>query len=125
MNQAMRYAGAALLVLALAIAALWPWLDARGRAGVVGAAIVAYPVQVAAFAFLIRFRERVNRFLAVWAGGTLLRILLIGLAAVVVARIPWIAPAPALLALAGFFFGLLLLEPFFFRLGVQGTVSRS
>ncbi|NIP57038.1 MAG: hypothetical protein GWM92_02840, partial [Gemmatimonadetes bacterium] len=52
--------------------------------------------------------------LAAWVGGTLARMALVVAVAFVLVRIEGVALAPALLALAGFFFGLLLLEPVFF-----------
>ena len=115
MRQAVRYAVTALVVLSVAVIGLWPWLDARGRLGILAAALVAYPVQVTAFALLLRQRDRDNWFLAVWAGGTVVRFGVILAAAFVVVGSERIATAPMLLALAVFFFGLLLLEPVFMR----------
>jgi len=114
-RQVVRYAITALVLLSVVVIGLWPWLDARGRLGILAAALVAYPVQVTAFALLIRQRDRGNRFLAVWAGGTVVRFGVILAAAFIVFGIERIAAAPMLLALAGFFFGLLLLEPAFMR----------
>jgi hypothetical protein len=53
--------------------------------------------------------------MVVWMGGTLVRMGLILVAALVLTRVEELPPAPTLLALAGFFFGLLLLEPLFLR----------
>ena len=110
-----RYGATGLLLLLVVVAGLWPFLDTGGRYGVALAAAVAYPIQLLAFWLLIRYREKMNRFLAVWAGGTLVRMGVIVIAAFAVMRIDAIAPVPTLLALGGFFFGLLLLEPAFFR----------
>lgn len=110
-----RYGATALLLLVVVVAVLWPFLDAGGRYGVALAAAVAYPIQVLAFWLLIRYREKMNRFLAVWVGSTLVRMGVIVVTALLVMRIDAIAPVPTLLALGGFFFGLLLLEPAFFR----------
>ena len=110
-----RYGATGLLLLLVVVAGLWPFLDTGGRYGVALAAAVAYPIQLLAFWLLIRYREKMNRFLAVWAGGTLVRMGVIVIAAFVIMRIDAIAPVPTLLALGGFFFGLLLLEPAFFR----------
>jgi hypothetical protein len=113
--QVYRYGGVALAAVALVTAGLWPWLSPPARLGILVAALVAYPVQVLAFFLLIRFRGDRNRFMVVWMGGTLVRMGLILVAALVLTRVEELPPAPTLLALAGFFFGLLLLEPLFLR----------
>jgi hypothetical protein len=113
--QVYRYGGVALAVVALVTAGLWPWLSPPARLGILVAALVAYPVQVLAFYLLVRFRGHRSRFLVVWMGGTLVRMGLVLVAALVITRVEQLPPAPTLLALAGFFFGLLLLEPLFLR----------
>jgi hypothetical protein len=113
--QVYRYGGVALAVVALVTAGLWPWLSPPARLGILVAALVAFPVQVLAFFLLVRFRGNSNRFMAVWMGGTLVRMGLILVAALVLTRVEKLPPAPTLLALAGFLFGLLLLEPLFLR----------
>ena len=117
------YAATGLVALGLLVLGLWPWLDPAGRNGVLLAAGVAWLVQVGAFAILLRHREEPRRFLAAWVGGTLARMGLVLAAAFVVARVEGVAPAPALLALAGFFFGLLLLEPVFFRRHTENSTD--
>lgn len=79
------------------------------------AALVAYPIQLVAFFMLIRYWGEEKRFLMVWIGGTVARMGVILVAALTVWRMEVLPPAPTLLALAGFFFGLLLLEPLFLR----------
>lgn len=123
MTGARGYAVVGGALLAVLVGVLWPWLDAPGRRGILAAAAVAWPVQVVAFALLVRYRSRMHRFLAVWAGGTLVRLGLIGGVAFALTRVPGLAVAPTLLGLAGFLFGLLLLEPVFFRLAGEGTES--
>ena len=125
MRQVVRYAVTALVILSVVVIGLWPWLDARGRLGILAAALVAYPVQVTAFALLVRQRDRGTRFLAVWAGGTVVRFGVILASAFIVVGIERIATAPMLLALAGFFFGLLLLEPVFMRPEPGETIEGS
>jgi hypothetical protein len=119
-----RYAAAGFVLVACVTLALWPWLDGPARRGVAGAAMVALPLQVVLFALLVGKRDRVRTFFAIWAGGTLIRMGVIVAAVVVVVRTST-PPLPTLLALAGFLFGLLLLEPFFFRLrpseSIEGT----
>ena len=97
------------------VAGSWPWVSPPARWGIVLAAMVAYPVQMVAFFLLIRFWEDRKKFLLVWVGGTLVRMVVILAAALVVAQTGLVPPAPTLIALAGFFFGLLLLEPLFLR----------
>jgi uncharacterized membrane protein len=103
------------LLLLGALTILTPFLDARGRAGVLLAAAIAFPVQVVAFGLLVRFRGHVNGFLAVWAGSTAARMLVVGVVAFFLVGAERVAPIPTLLALAGFFFGLILVEPPFFQ----------
>jgi len=115
LTQFFRYGGVALLVLLLANAGLWPWLSTSARTGLLVAALIAYPIQMLAFFLLIKFFDDKKRFLLVWVGGTVVRMAVIMVAALVLARADGLPVAPTLLALAGFFFGLLLLEPLFLR----------
>lgn len=115
MTQFFRYGGVALLVLLVANAGLWPLLSPSARTGVFVAALVAYPIQMLAFFLLIRFWDEGQRFLLVWVGGTLVRMAVILVVALVLTRVDGLPMAPTLLGLAGFFFGLLLLEPLFLR----------
>ncbi|MFQ5536214.1 MAG: hypothetical protein ACE5GJ_02065 [Gemmatimonadota bacterium] len=113
----LRYAATGLAGMAVITAALWPILGEADRQGVIVAGLVALPIQMLAFWLLLRFRNRVNGFFAVWAGGTVVRMLVVAVAAVVVIRADAPGAVAMLLALAGFFFGLLLLEPVYFRIG--------
>ena len=88
------------------------------------AAGVAYPIQMLAFFLLVRFFEDGNRFLLVWVGGTVVRMGVILGAGLILTQVEGLPPAPTLLGLAGFFFGLLLLEPLFLRpRGAETTES--
>jgi hypothetical protein len=111
----LKYAVTGSAVVLLAVAVLWPFLDSAGRQGVLLAAAIALTVQVGAFWALMRLKHKVNGFLAVWAGGTLLRMLVVAAVAVFAIRTEMDGAVPMLLSLAGFFFGLLLLEPMYFR----------
>lgn len=115
MSPSLKYATTGAAAVAVIVAGLWPLLDAAGRNGVLLAAAVALPVQVLAFWVLRRFRGHGNAFLAAWIGGTLVRMAVLGATAFVAIRSGMDGAVPMLLALAGFFFGLLLLEPIYFR----------
>lgn len=123
MSATLRYAVTGVGFVGLTVLGLWPFLDGAGRNGVLVAAAVAIPVQVCAFAALHRYRGRVNAFLAAWLGGTLVRMVVIAAVAVAVVRTGMEGAVPMLLALAGFFFGLMLLEPVYFRHGPSDTVE--
>ncbi len=115
MSASLKYVGTGAALVAITILALWPVLDADGRTGVLVAAGVALPVQIVAFVLLVRFRSTVNGFLAVWAGGTLVRMGILAVVATVAIRSQMDGAIPMLLALAGFFFALLLIEPLYLR----------
>jgi hypothetical protein len=124
LRQILRYGGVALVALVGITAGLWPWLSPSGRAGILVAALVAYPIQMLAFFLLVRFWGDSKRFLLVWVGGTAVRMGVILVLALLLTRFEGLAPAPTLLGLAGFFFGLLLLEPLFLRpRGAESTES--
>ena len=115
MNNVTKYAFTGLLGVALITLVFMPFLDPAGRRGLVIAALIALPIQILAFSAMLSFRSDWNRFLVVWVGGTLLRMIVIALAAFVAIRLDLEGLAPMLLALAGFFFGLLLIEPIYLR----------
>lgn len=115
MSASLRYGASAVAVVGLLTLVLWPFLEPAGRQGVLVAAAVALPVQLVAFAFLVRFRGRVAGFMAAWAGGMAVRALAVLVVAFAVIRSGSEGAVPMLLALAGFFFALLLLEPVYFR----------
>ena len=119
MSRTLRYAAAcvALVIVVAGLAAVL--LDRRGVIGVLAAAAVALPIQVASFAVLAAARVGTNRFLLAWVGGTLVRLLVVGLGGWALVALGRLAPVPTLLGLAGFFFVMLLLEPAF--LGLRGT----
>jgi|TARA_B100001765_G_scaffold57129_1_gene33989 hypothetical protein len=114
-NNVTKYAFTGLLGVALITLVFMPFLDPAGRRGLVIAALIALPIQILAFSAMLSFRSDWNRFLVVWVGGTLLRMIVIALAAFVAIRLDLEGLAPMLLALAGFFFGLLLIEPIYLR----------
>jgi len=116
MNIPLRYAATGAAGIALVTAALWPFLDPAGRQGVLMAGAVALSVQAVAFALLLHYRRRMTAFMAVWAGGTLVRMGVVVAVAAVLIRLQTDGAVPMLLALVAFLFGLLLLEPKFMKL---------
>ena len=101
--------------MVLNLAGLLGWVLGAGAArSVWWGAGVAYGVQLVAFAALLRYRDRREAFLAVWAGGILARLAVVLAGAYWVMKSSALQPAPALLSLAGFLFVLLLMEPVFF-----------
>ncbi len=116
MSPSLKYAATGVSAVSAVVLGLWPFLDTASRTGLLIAAAVALPVQVVAFALLNRYRGRVNGFLAAWVGGTLVRMLVLGVVAFAVTRSGPDGVMATLLGLVGFFFGLLLLEPVYFRI---------
>ena len=113
------YALAAAVAVALVCAALGALLRPDALAAVAWMGALAWAVQVTLFTALLAARTRRNAFFAAWAGGTLVRFAVLGAAAWWVWHSRALPLAPALLALAGFLFLLLLLEPVFFRMGLR------
>ncbi|MGY8778950.1 MAG: hypothetical protein ACKVIN_12635 [Longimicrobiales bacterium] len=123
MSTSLKYAAAGVCAIALVIAGLWPFLDVAARNGVLVAAAIALPIQVAAFAVLIRYLGELNGFLAAWVGGMMIRMLVVAVVAVAAIRTGTEGAVPMLLARVGFFFGLLLLEPVYLRGRSSQTVE--
>ena len=121
MSREARYAGVGTVGVSAVILVLWPFLDAASRTGLLIAAAVALPVQWASFAALMHFRGKPNGFLGVWVGGVALRMVVVGLVAFLAISRGADGLIALLLALAGFFFGLLLLEPMYFKPDVSET----
>lgn len=119
----MKYAATGVGAIALIVLGLWPFLEPSAWNGVLVAAAIALTVQVAAFAVLNRSRGALNGFMMAWVGGMMVRTMVIAAVAVIVIRSGTESAVPLLLALAGFFFGLLLLEPVFFRVVPNQTAE--
>ena len=102
-------------MIAVVVAALFPFLGDEGRTGVLLAAAVAYPVQIVAFGLLLRARGEPSRFFVWWGAGVLLRIAVIVVIGLLALRIESLGAESLLLSLAGFFFGLLMIEPTFLK----------
>lgn len=121
MSVSLRYAAAGVVLVGVIVLLLWPFLGAAARAGVLTAGLIALPVQIAAFSVLVRYRGRTEGFMAAWAGGMALRAVAVVIAAVVVVRSGTESAVPLLLALPGFFFALLLIEPIYFKADMKRT----
>ena len=98
MSASVKYAVTSVVAIATIVAGLWPFLEPAGRNGVLAAAAVALPVQVIAFWALNRFRTELTGFLAAWIGGTLVRMAVIAVVAIVVIRSGMDGAVPMLLA---------------------------
>lgn len=120
MRPTVGYALAGLALVAPGAGILYGVLGPEAGFGVLVAAAVALPVMVVSFAVLVRTRGAGSGFFAAWIGGVLLRLLILGAVVAAVLAVDALDPAATLLALAGFFFALLLLEPLFFRKAAGG-----
>ena len=109
----LKYAGAALVILAAANGVMFPWLDGPGRAGLLVASAITFPVQVLAFALLLRYAARPAEGLVAWIGAAVARMAIVIAVGLAVTLFPGLSPATTLLGCAGFFFVLLVLEPVF------------
>jgi hypothetical protein len=117
----LKYGAAGALLLGVITLMLWPFLGGPARSGVLIAALIALPVQLVAFAVLARHRGRGEGFMAAWAGGMALRAAAVVVTALVAVRTGTPSAVALLLALAGFLFALLLLEPLYFRSEPKGA----
>jgi hypothetical protein len=112
----LRYAAVSapvILLLATGAVAVVPGTD---TASVWLAAGVAYGVQLAAFAVLVRGRRRGSGFLVGWAGGMAMRGAALAGMAIWVTVSDTHQAESALLSLIGFAMVLVLIEPLFLRL---------
>jgi hypothetical protein len=110
------YAIVSAVILALLTAGVVLVVPGTHSGSVWLAAVVAFAVQLAAFALLIAARRREHGFVAGWGGGMLLRF------AAVAAMAGWVTVTEgyqaesALLGLIGFIMVLVLIEPLFLKL---------
>ena len=118
-----RYALTGLLMIAAAVVVLFQFLEDDGRLGVLIAAGVAFPVQVVAFGLLLRARGEPSRFFVWWGVGVLVRIGVVIVVGIVALRIETLGAEALLLSLAGFFFGLLLIEPVFLKATYNAAID--
>ena len=103
-------------VLTLATVGLLMLIVAPANRGAVWfGASVSYAVQLVAFAALVAVKNNAQLFMLGWVGGMVLRFLMVGVVALLLARTAFLPVRPALLSLIGFVFVLTLLEPLFLR----------
>ena len=113
----LRYAAACVLLVALGAAGAAVLLDRSGLMGVLAAGGAALVIQVSSFALLTRFPLGSNCFMAAWVGGTLVRMLAVGVAGWALVVLPDLSPVPTLLGFAAFLFVMLMLETRYLGLG--------
>lgn len=109
-----RYSIAGFLLVLVATLGMWPFMGPEGHRSLLLAAAVALPVQVGAFALLMRAGAHPTKFLLWWAVGVLGRMAIVIGIGLAITRMEGIEPSVLLLSTAGFFFALLLIEPAFF-----------
>lgn len=112
-----RYAIASLAVLSALAGSGWWFVDPAARASLLTAAAIAWPVQVALFALLARSQGEPARFMLFWGFGILGRLGALAVVGLGLGALGGSRPDVLILALAGFLFALLLLEPFFLNDG--------
>jgi|GEM_PF-1629544 len=110
-----RYAVAAALVSGGLLGVGWPLAGEEGRRALGLAVAITLPVQLSTFGLLAARGTGTPGFLVVWGGSTLVRFAVIGAAAFLLAGTEGVDLVVALLAIAGLFFVLLLLEPWALR----------
>ena len=111
----LRYAGAGFLLVGVGVVVGLLLSTPDVHRAIITAAVVAYLVQLAAFALLLALRDKSNLFLAGWLVGMVLRFGVLGVAAFAVTRSAVLPRNALLLSLVVFVFLLLLLEPVFLR----------
>lgn len=109
------YAAAGLVATSLVAVVVIAVSPAPHTRAIVTAAVIAYVLQLAAFAALLAVREKNHLFLAGWLGGMLLRFGAVGALLYWSTRTATLPAMPLVLSLVGFVFMLLLLEPVFLR----------
>lgn len=111
----LRYGLASVGVAGALLLLSWPFLGEEGRMGLLAAVAIALPVQLASFGALASRKAGTPGFMVAWGGSALVRFVVVGAAAFLLATREGVDLVVALLALAGLFFVLLLLEPWALR----------
>ena len=107
------YAAACVIVVALLGAIAWSFLDERGRSAMVTSAGLAVAVQLVAFGVARGLRSR-NVMLG-WGVGSVLRLVVLVVYALVAAKMTQVALTPALVSFVGFLFATTVIEPIFLK----------
>jgi hypothetical protein len=107
------YASSCVVAIALLTAIAWSFLDAPARQVILLSAGIAVVVQVVAFAVArLLLRKSV---LVGWGLGSALRLVVLVVFAVIMARTARAALTPALLSFVGFLFVTTVIEPIFLK----------
>ena len=113
------YAGLGLVVTVVLAAGVGFALGGASARAVWFAAVVAYVLQLVAFAALIAVRGRNELFLAGWLAGLVARFGAVGVMAYWLGHSGALPREPVLLGMVTILFVLLLMEPLFLRRGLQ------
>ena len=108
------YALTSALIIVVIAAVTWFLMDPAGRPMVVASATLAFLLQLVTFA-IARLLQRTHNLMIGWGIGSLLRLVVLVLYAVVVARLFRAPIAPALLSFAAFLFATTVVEPLFLK----------
>lgn len=109
----MLYASSCIIAVALLGAIVWSFLEAAAREAMVVSAGVAVAVQVVSFT-VARLLLRKNVMLG-WGLGSVLRLVVLVVFAVITARTARATMTPALLSFVGFLFVTTVIEPIFLK----------
>jgi hypothetical protein len=107
------YASSCIIAIALLGAIAWSYLDAPARQVMLVSAGIAVAVQIVAFA-VARLLLRKNVLLG-WGLGSALRLVVLVVFAVIMARTARGSLTPALLSFVGFLFVTTVIEPIFLK----------
>ena len=109
----MLYVASCIVAIALLGAITWGFLGPAAREVLLVSGGLAVAVQAVAFT-VARMLQRRNPMLG-WGLGSLLRLVVLGLYAIVVAKVWRVPAAPALLSFVGFLFVTTVIEPVFLK----------
>jgi len=110
-----RYLAAAGTVALAVVLVTMPLVGPEATRGIQLAALVALTIQAVSFALLATASPGTGRYLSVWLGSTLVRFVVIAGFGFAIAEVEGVDLVASLLALAGLFFVMLLLEPWALR----------